>query len=351
MGIGTGYRFHWRPTGLVSGPEAARLVERGQALPLIGGPLAFTAVEEIAWDGSGEPSRRLRGLENLPAETLRALTARRPGPFDRPRIMGILNVTPDSFSDGGTDADAAAAVARGLAMVAEGADIVDVGGESTRPGAQEVPAEVEKARVLPVIEGLAEAGAKVSIDTRKAAVMRAAVAAGSSIVNDVSGLTHDPEALSAAAEAARGGAWVVLMHMRGVPATMNRAPEYRSAALEVFDELAMRIEAAVAAGVPRERIIIDPGLCFAKHEPDNLDILRDLPLLHGLGCPVLVGVSRKGWAAWIQRDHAPAERLPSSLAAAQWALDRGATLLRVHDVAATRQQVRAWQTLADLRDG
>lgn len=349
MGMRTGYRFYSRPTGLVSGPEAQRLIACGQALPLLGGPLAFTAVEEVAWNGSGGPARKLRGLEEFSAEALRSLTAFRPEPFDRPRIMGILNVTPDSFSDGGADADAAAAVARGLAMVADGADIIDVGGESTRPGAREVPFAVELARVLPVVEGLAKAGAMVSIDTRRAAVMRAAVLAGAGVINDVSGLTHDPEALDAAAEAARGGAWVVLMHMRGLPETMNRAPDYRSTVLEVFDELAQRIDAAVAAGVPRQRIVIDPGLCFAKHEPHNLDILRNLTLLHGLACPILVGVSRKGWTAWLHHDHAPAGRLPASLAAAQWALERGARVLRVHDVAATRQMVRAWESLSKLR--
>ena len=348
MVIGPGYRFHWRPTGLVSGPEAVRLVERGEALPLAGGPLAFTAVERMAWDGSVEPSRKLRPLAELPGDALTALTRRRPAPFDRPRIMGILNVTPDSFSDGGTDADARAAAARGLAMAAEGADIVDVGGESTRPGAREVPVEAELARVLPVVEQLASAGVTVSIDTRKAAVMRAAVKAGAGIVNDVSGLAHDPDAPAAAAEAAAAGTWLVLMHMRGEPLTMNRAPHYRSAILEVCEELAARVETAAAAGVPKDRIVLDPGLCFAKHEPHNLEILRDLAVLHGLGCPLLVGVSRKGWAAWVHREHAPAERLPASLAAAQWALDRGAAVLRVHDVAATGQMVRAWETLAKL---
>ena len=348
MVLDPGCRIHWRPTGLVSGPEAELLVGRGEALPLIGGPLAFTAVERIVWDGSAEPSRKLRPLVELPAGVATALTGRRPAPFDRPRLMGILNVTPDSFSDGGSDADAEAAVARGLAMAAEGADIVDVGGESTRPGAGEVPVVVELARVLPVVERLATAGVTVSIDSRKAKVVRAAVKAGARMVNDVSGLTHDPEAPAAAAEAARAGAWVVLMHMRGVPATMNKAPDYRCAILEVCEELALRVDRAVAAGVPRERIVLDPGLCFAKHEPHNLEILRQLALLHGQGCPLLVGVSRKGWAAWVHREHAPAERLPASLAAAQWALDRGATLLRVHDVAASRQMLRSWETLAGL---
>jgi dihydropteroate synthase len=185
----------------------------------------------------------------------------------------------------------------------------------------------------------------VSIDSRKAVVMRAAVAVGARMINDVSGLTFDPDAPAAAAEAAAQGAWVVLMHMRGVPASMNRAPAYRACVLEVFDELAARIAVAKAAGVEKARLILDPGLCFAKHEPHNLEILRDLTLLHGLGCPLLIGASRKGWAGWISRLHSPTDRLPASLAAAQWSLDRGATLLRVHDVAASRQLVDAWATL------
>lgn len=346
MGTGDGYRTYHLPTGLVGGAAAARLVAGGDALFLAGGPLAFTAVEEISWGHSGEPVRKFRRPADFSAERLAAFTSPRPEPFDRPRIMGILNVTPDSFSDGGTDADTAAAIARGLALVAEGADIVDVGGESTRPGAGEMPVEAEMARVLPVVEGLARAGLFVSVDTRKAAVMRAAVAAGARMINDVSGLSFDPEARAAAAEAACRDAWVALMHMRGVPATMNEAPAYRAAPLEVHDELAELVAGAAAAGIPASRLVLDPGLCFAKHEPHNVGILRDLALLHGLGCPLLVGVSRKGWAGWLQRRHRPAERLPASLAAAQWALDRGARILRVHDVAATRQMLDAWTTLA-----
>jgi dihydropteroate synthase len=340
---------HWlRPTGLVTGPEARRLVEGGHALPLLGGPQAFTLVERILWDGVRPPVRlTLPVLAVDPAE-LRPLTAVPPPPFDRPRVMGILNVTPDSFSDGGAHADPAAAVAHGLRLVAEGADMVDVGGESTRPGALPVPVEEELRRVLPVVEGLVREGVAVSIDTRKAAVMAAAVAAGAGLVNDVSGLAFDPAAPAAAARAAGRGAWIVLMHMRGTPATMNEAPAYRACALEVAAELEARIAVATAAGIPRERLILDPGFCFAKHEPHNLELLRDLALLHGLGCPLLVGLSRKGWAEWLENVQPPAARLPGSLVAVYWALDRGARLLRVHDVAATRQALDAWATLAGL---
>jgi dihydropteroate synthase len=339
-------RIYLRPTALVSGPEAARRVAAGTALPLAGGPHAFTAVERIGWDGAGEPRREISAAADVEPHALTALTAARPAPFDRPRIMGILNVTPDSFSDGGAHAGAEQAIAHGLRLVAEGADIVDVGGESTRPGALPVPVAEELRRVLPVVQGLARAGVLVSIDSRKAAVMRAATAAGARMLNDVSGLAFDPDAPAAAAEAAAAGAWVVLMHMRGTPATMNLRPAYRACLLEVFDELEARIAAARAAGIPADRLILDPGLCFAKDEPHNVEILRDLSLLHGLRCPIMIGVSRKGWASWIESRHLPGDRLPSSLAAAQWALGQGARILRVHDVAATRQMMDSWATLA-----
>ena len=199
--------------------------------------------------------------------------------------------------------------------------------------------------MVQVVEALAQRGITVSIDTRKATVMEAALAAGAQIINDVSGLTHDPRSIEVAA---RSSAFVVLMHMAGEPATMNYAPRYEQCALEVFDWLATRVAACEAAGINRERILVDPGLCFAKHEPHNLDILRHLTLYHGLGCPVLLGASRKGWTARLDREWPARERLPASLAAAQWALDRGVQVLRVHDVAAHRQLLVAWRALNGL---
>jgi dihydropteroate synthase len=312
---------------------------------LLGRGLACAGVEEIIWQ-PGTPRRStFHAAQNIawPA----AFTAPRMAPFDRPRLMGILNVTPDSFSDGGAHADADRAVAHGLRLAEQGADIVDVGGESTRPGAVSVPVAEELRRVLPVIEALARAGVTISIDSRKAEVIEAAVAAGATIVNDVSGLTWDPRSIEVAA---RSGAFVVLMHMAGEPATMNEAPHYEACALEVFDWLAARVAACAAAGIARERIVVDPGLCFAKHEPHNLDVLRHLALYHGLGCPVLLGASRKGWTAQLDREWPAGERLAASLAAAQWALDRGVQVLRVHDVAAHRQLLLAWRALND-REG
>lgn len=344
----TASRVRLRPAALHWGTTAAALVGAGRARPLLGGRAACSLFEEVVWPEEGEPAGRW-----LPAEAvedqhpaLARLAAARPSPFDRPRLMGILNVTPDSFSDGGAHADVEAAVAHGLRLAAEGADVVDVGGESTRPGAREVPAEEELRRVLPVVGRLAAAGATVSIDTRKAAVMRAAVAAGARIVNDVSGLAHDPASLETVAAT---GALVVLMHLPGTPETMNATPlgYRRGCALEVLDHLAGRIEACEAAGVARGRLIVDPGLCFGKHEPDNLDLVRNLALFHGLGCPVLLGASRKGWTAALEEGWPPKERLPATLGIAWHALGQGVQLLRVHDVAAHRQLLTAWQALAD----
>ncbi len=262
--------------------------------------------------------------------------------LDTPRVMAILNVTPDSFSDGGTYPDPDAAVAAGLAMVAEGADIVDIGGESTRPGAAPVSPDQEQARVLPVVRALAAAGVRVSIDTRNAATMQAALEAGAAIVNDVTALAHDP---AAAAVVARHGCPVVLMHMRGTPATMNAHARYTDIAAEVAAELGARIAAAERAGIARDAIAIDPGIGFAKLANHSVDLLRRLPDLGVLERPILVGVSRKSFLGRIAGVADPQRRLPASLAAGLFALARGAHILRVHDVAATAQAIRVWQAL------
>jgi len=263
--------------------------------------------------------------------------------LDRPRVMGILNVTPDSFSDGGAYPDLRAAIDAGLAMVAAGADIIDVGGESTRPGSAPVPPELEQARVVPVIRALAAAGALVSIDTRNAATMQAALQAGAAIINDVSALAHDP---AAAGVVARQGCPVVLMHMRGTPDTMNAQARYADVVAEVIAELTGRIAAAEQAGIRRGAIAIDPGIGFAKLAPHSLELLRRLPELRALNCPILVGVSRKSFLGRTGGEPDPRRRLPGSLAAGLFALDRGADILRVHDVTETIQAVRVWQALA-----
>jgi dihydropteroate synthase len=262
--------------------------------------------------------------------------------LDRPRIMGVLNVTPDSFSDGGDHLTPDAAIAAGLAMGAAGADIIDVGGESTRPGSQATPPDVEQRRILPVIRALASAGLRISVDTRHVPNMAAALDAGAAIVNDVSALSHDPAA--AALVAARNCA-VVLMHMRGDPAKMYAEANYGDVVLDVQRELAERIRAAERAGIASGQIAIDPGVGFAKTPGQSMELLRRLSELASLGYPILVGVSRKSFMAGIVRQAEPRQRLAGSLAAGLFALSHGATILRVHDVVETVQAITVWRTL------
>lgn len=262
--------------------------------------------------------------------------------LDRPRIMGVLNVTPDSFSDGGCYFDPGAAIAAGLAMAEAGADIVDVGGESTRPGSPPTAPDEERRRVVPVVQALSAGGLRVSIDTRNATTMQAALDAGAAIVNDVSALTHDVRSVAVVA-AARCP--VVLMHMRGTPDTMNARAVYVDIVAEVRDELAARISAAESAGVAPEAIAIDPGIGFAKLAPNSVELLRRLRDLNVLNRPMVVGVSRKSFLGRIAGEPEPQRRLAASLAAGMFALGQGAHVLRVHDVAETAQALRVWQVL------
>ncbi|MDE2581664.1 MAG: dihydropteroate synthase [Rhodospirillales bacterium] len=263
--------------------------------------------------------------------------------LDRPRVMGILNVTPDSFSDGGTHVDGDAAIAAGRALAAAGADIVDVGGESTRPGAVPTDPAEEIRRIRPVVRGLAAAGILVSIDTRNAATMEAALDAGAALVNDVSALAHDPDA---APLVASRRVPVVLMHMRGTPQTMAAHAAYADVTGEVIAELAARIAAAAAAGIAPEAICLDPGIGFAKREAHGIELLRRLPELAVLGRPLLVGVSRKRFIGRLSGVAEPRERLAGSLAAGLFAVSRGAAILRVHNVFETVQALRVWHALS-----
>lgn len=265
--------------------------------------------------------------------------------LDRPRVMGIVNVTPDSFSDGGRHDDLESAVAHGLALAAEGADILDVGGESTRPGAEPVPVDVELARVVPVIERLvAETGLPVSVDTSKPEVMRAAVAAGAGMINDVQALRQDG-ALEAAAAA---GVPVVLMHMQGSPGSMQDAPAYDDVVAEVHGFLAQRVFACEMAGIPKSRIVLDPGFGFGKTLAHNLELLARLDRLADLGCPVLAGLSRKRMLGELTGRDLD-DRLAASVAAALLAVAQGAMLVRVHDVAATVDALKVHAAVAPLR--
>ena len=345
-----------RPVGLFPAP-----LEGGEqawgGLPLAGQPLRFAAVEIIEREGKtatrrivalGDAFERDWGRYTLAAsdllEAIRAPRGRLAGlALDRPRIMGIVNVTPDSFSDGGMLASAQDAIDHGLRLAEEGADILDIGGESTRPGADPVSLEEELARVIPVIEGLrAKTETLISIDTRKAEVMRRAAAAGADILNDVSALTYDPQSLAVAAET---GLPVILMQAQGDPKTMNDDPQYADVVLDVFDFLEKRIAACEAAGIPRSKLVADPGIGFGKHLHHNVAVMSALSLYHALGVPVLIGASRKKLIDRICDVPNPKDRLPGSLAAALAGAAQGVQIIRVHDVAATRQALAVWEVV------
>ncbi|MEM8822641.1 MAG: dihydropteroate synthase [Pseudomonadota bacterium] len=283
-------------------------------------------------------------IRDLPEEDLAPLTTPRAPiadiPVDRPSIMGILNVTPDSFSDGGRHLAVPDAVAQADRMAA--ADILDIGGESTRPGATEVDAEEEARRVLPVIEALA--GRRLSIDTRKATVARRSIAEGAILINDVSGLQFDIEMAETVAET---GASLCLMHSIGTPETMQDDPYYANVILDVYDALAARIDQAVAAGIPRNKIIADPGIGFGKTEAHNLALLRHIGVFHGLGVPILLGASRKGFIGRIGDAPSPDARMPGTLAVTLAAVAQGVQMHRVHDVAEVAQGLALWRAVTE----
>ena len=343
-------KLYLRSIGFLYGPAAEAAVADRLALPLAGGPIAFTAAVLI--EGTPRNSNRRLLASRTLAESrdaelkalLKRVTAPRP-PFaglglERPVLMGIVNVTPDSFSDGGLYDTTEEAIARAAELTAAGADIVDIGGESTRPGSDTVNEAEEAARILPVIGGLAGLKAVISIDTRKASVARAAARDGAQILNDVSALTYDPASLAVAVEE---GLSLVLMHAQGEPKTMQDNPRYDDVVLEVFDYLQARIEAAEAAGIDRARIAADPGLGFGKTLAHNLALLANLSLYHGLGTPLLVGASRKRFIGGLGQEKDPHAREPGSHAAAIAAAAQGAQILRVHDVAGARQALGVWR--------
>lgn len=369
QGLSFSARLYLEPLSLTGGDDARRALDGGWGLPLAGGPLAFTACRlygrEPAADAAvretapfpvsdlaawlecdppqGEPVRLL--LERLTAA--RADLCGRA--MDRPRIMGVVNVTPDSFYDGGRHDSTEQAVRHGRALAGQGADFLDIGGESTRPGARTIGIDEELARVRPVIAALSEyaGGPPISIDTRNAPVMAAAIKAGAAIINDVSALRHDPHALSVAA---RHEVPVILMHSQGEPGAMQDDPRYDDALLDVYDTLADRVVACEAAGIPRDRIVVDPGIGFGKTVAHNLRIVRHLGLFHGLGCPVLLGMSRKSTIGHLSGGTPADDRLPGSLAAALWGATQGVQILRVHDVGETVQALKVWAAFDRLTE-
>ena len=357
-------RVYLRPTGFLDSPFGLE----GKAARLAGGLLWFAAVELVRMDGNrragtelipvDEVEQAIDGLPPLERDAAARAWAHIVAPrapirfgervvrLDQPQVAAILNVTPDSFSDGGwSEGDPAFAADAGVAFAAAGAAIVDVGGESTRPGAKPVWEGDEIARVLPVVERLARSGTALSVDTRKAAVMEAALAAAPVMINDVSALTYDPRS---AEVIARARCPVVLMHHQGPPETMQQSPHYdRPVLFEVYDWLEARIEAAVAAGIAREQILVDPGIGFGKTVQHNLQLINGLALLHGLGCAIMLGASRKRFIGALSGEAPADQRLGGSVALALKGADQGAQLLRVHDVAETVQAVRIWRGLRD----
>lgn len=340
-----------RPLGVIHGQPAQQLIASGHALAIQGDQSCYSALEVIVRAKGGiqrhvsavtafDPWRRvappaIRGV----LEARLSNIAQAPRPFagidlNAPRIMGVVNVTPDSFSDGGDHAHADAAIAHALSLVEAGADILDVGGESTRPGAAPVEPEEEQARVIPVVSALAEKGLTVSIDTRNSATMAAALENGAALVNDVTALTGDAESLRIVADK---HCPVVLMHMQGEPQTMQSSPQYDFAPIDVFDFLAGRIEACRAAGIDASQIAVDPGIGFGKTLDHNLELISSLEMLLGLGVPLLVGVSRKSFIGHITGVDDPKARLPGSLVAGVQSASKHAHIVRVHDVAETRQ--------------
>lgn len=347
------FRTILRPTGFVDAPFG----HDGKVARLAGSLQWFSAVELLRVGNDGRVAGELvtvaevenRLEDDAMAASWAALTAPRPPlqlgsrtvRLDQPQVMAILNATPDSFSDGGVPASAE----QGFAASEAGAAILDVGGESTRPGARPVWEGDEIGRVDPLVRALAASGAAVSIDTRKASVMEAALAAGATLVNDVSALTWDHRSAEVVAGA---GVPVVLMHHQGTPETMQEAPSYpRGSLVEVYFWLEDRIQAAIDAGIARDRIIVDPGIGFGKTVAHNLELMNGLAALHGLGCPLLVGASRKRTIGALHGE-APAERrLGGSLAFALKAAEQGAHLVRVHDVYETVQALRVWRGMRD----
>ena len=348
-----------RPIGLINAPTVKEEERFFGGLPLTGdGGLFYSAVEIWQRMNDGQISRNTISLGELwekefgldgseigqALERISDPRGRLAGlSFEQALIMGIVNVTPDSFSDGGQSFTTQDAVDHALRLEDEGADILDIGGESTRPNAAVVSVEDELKRVMPVIEALAgRVDARISIDTRKAQVMQEAVHGGADMINDVSALTYDEESLMVAANC---GVPVILMHAQGVPQTMQDKPAYENVLLDVFDYLSERIEACVKAGISRSQLIVDPGIGFGKTVGHNLELIHSVSLFHGLGVPILMGASRKGFIGEINQQPTADLRLPGSLSVALSAVSQGIQIVRVHDVRETRQALDIWRAI------
>ncbi len=342
-----------RPAGWLGGIAGRLAVEQGKAGLIAGAWSAFSLVEVVRRDGE-RVKRNWLSYPEVAASSEMALsglltqiTATRVPiaglPMTEPQIMGIVNVTPDSFSDGGQFLASDAAIAHGQQLQRDDASMLDIGGESTRPGAEPVSDDQEIERVVPVLKGLkglANVNAILSIDTRKPSVMKHAAAAGAGFINDVTALTFSPDSLTTAAKT---GLPICLMHSQGTPQTMQNNPQYDEVVLDVYDYLSDRIAACLQAGIDKNRIIIDPGIGFGKAVRHNLALIDEVAMFHGLGVPILLGASRKSFIGAVVGDKDANKRLPGSLAAALNGLQSGVQILRVHDVGETVQAVQIWQ--------
>jgi dihydropteroate synthase len=353
IALSSSAQLYLMPAEIVSGPFAAGLLSADRAVPLAQFGHAFSSVHMAARTRDSLNAYHLnvkeaRGLHDTADEILSALQAPLPifagMDMNVPIVMGIVNATPDSFSNQGEHYAAEDAIAAALSMVEAGARIIDVGGESTRPGAEIVPVDEEIRRIEPVVRALANKGICVSIDTRNAATMAFAVSCGARIINDVTALTGDADAMRVVASCDAG---VILMHMQGEPQTMQHSPDYAFAPFDVFDYLRERVAACEAAGIDRSRLCVDPGIGFGKTMDHNLSIMRWLGIYRGLGLPVLLGVSRKSLIQHVCGDIPPQQRVPGSLALAVQGVRSGANIVRVHDVPETVQALRMVQAVQE----
>ncbi len=356
------HKIYIQPLGILRGCVASEAVTAGTAQWLAGGPLAFTLVKIIFRCFSTPHEEKIINLFGLDgylmtltpdqqkriSQILKKITAIRPPliladgkelTWEKPLIQGIVNVTPDSFSDGGQYEHRQEAIRHAYSLIKAGADIIDIGGESTRPGAKKVTIEQELDRVIPVIDGLKDVTVPLSIDTRNGAVMEKALAAGAAIINDVSALSHDEKSMGLMANK---DCPVILMHAQNNPDVMQINPEYDNVVFDVYDYLESRIKACAVAGIVHNRIVIDPGIGFGKTVAHNIALMAKLSLFHGLGVPLLLGVSRKSFIGAITCEENPQERLAGSLAFGQMGYDQGVQILRVHDVSHSRRSRSSW---------
>lgn len=340
------------PVGLLYGSDAQEAIKAGNAGRLAGGDIGFALVQ-VLQGRPGNIKRELRSYQDLRASSDNAIIeclnlleqnrvlpaeASQPGPL----LMGVVNVTPDSFSDGGEFLDARVAIAHGQMLAAAGADILDIGGESTRPGADAISLNDELERVLPVVEGLHQLKQPLSIDTRKPDVMRQAIDKGARLLNDITALSYDGQSVAVAHELQCP---VILMHAQGDPRTMQDNPHYDDVVLEVFDWLMHRLEVALKAGIERPNLLIDPGIGFGKNLDHNLALLANLAFFHGTGVPIVLGASRKRFIGALAEAPNAKQRVPGSLAASVKAAAGGVQVIRVHDVAETRQALNVAQAI------